>query len=77
MELVAKTIRYYNLQNSVLIGIGEEEVLAFTDERSKELNIDEKEPTQMDVRKEQLKSDSLSSMRDIDQRIRSFFKKGK
>ena len=74
LELVAKTIRYYNRQNSILIGISEEEVVAFTDERSKDLDIDEKEPTQMDVRKEQLNSDSLSSMRDVDQRIRSFFK---
>lgn len=65
LEYVAARIRYLNNINSQLIGIDEKEVMAFTDERSREILTDREEPKQADFRTDTLKPDSLTTLRHV------------
>ena len=65
LEYVAASIRYLNSMNSQLIGIDEKEVMTFTDERSRDIQIDRKEPKQADFRTDTLHRDSLTTLRHV------------
>lgn len=71
LDYLASYIRYLNSKNMVLIGIDEDKVMAFTDERSRDITIDKEEPKQIDFRTDQLKPDSLTTLRPIMQHIDS------
>lgn len=71
LDYLASYIRYLNSKNMVLIGIDEDKVMAFTDERSRDISIDKEEPKQIDFRTDQLKPDSLTTLRPIMQHIDS------
>ena len=74
LEYVAANIRYLNSQNMELIGINREEVMAFTDERSQSIHVNEEEPKQSDFRRNQLHIDSLTTLRPMIQHIDSIMK---
>ena len=65
LEYVAANIRYLNSKNMKLIGIDESEVMAFTDERSRDSNVGVKEPKQIDFRTDTISLDSLTTLRPV------------
>lgn len=65
LEYVAANIRYLNSKNMKLIGIDESEVMAFTDERSRDINVGVKEPKQIDFRTDTISLDSLTTLRPV------------
>ena len=65
LEYVAANIRYMNNINSQLIGIDEKEVMAFTDERSRDILTDREKPKQADFRTDTLRPDSLTTLRHV------------
>lgn len=69
LEYVSAHCRYLNKKNMKLIGINEQEVMAFTDER--ERHEDEQEPSVADYRTEQLKADKLTTLIPMTQHIDS------
>ena len=71
LDYVAASIRYLNIKNMKLIGIDEKEVMAFTDERSRDIQVGKKEPRQIDFRTDTLSPDSLTTLRPIIQHIDS------
>lgn len=71
LDYVAANIQYLNSKNMKLIGIDEDEVMAFTDERSRDIKINKEEPQQIDFRTEPLNKDSLTTLRPIIQHIDS------
>ncbi len=71
LDYLSSYIRYLNSKNMVLIGIDEDKVMAFTDERSRDITIDKEEPKQVDFRTDLLKPDSLTTLRPIMQHIDS------
>lgn len=71
LDYLSSYIRYLNSKNMVLIGIDEDEVMAFTDERSRDIVIDKKEPQQADFRTDLLTPDSLTTLRPLIQHIDS------
>ncbi len=71
LDYVAANIRYLNSKNMKLIGIEESEVMAFTDERSRDIQVPMKEPKQIDFRTDTLNPDSLTTLRPIIQHIDS------
>lgn len=71
LEYVAANIRYLNSMNSQLIGIDEDEVMAFTDERSRDIKVGMKEPKQADFRTDTLTRKKLTTMRPVIQHFDS------
>ena len=71
LDYLASNIRYLNSKNMMLIGIDEDQVMAFTDERSRYIVIDKKEPQQADFRTGLLNPDSLTTLRPVIQHIDS------
>ena len=71
LDYVAAYCRYLNKKNMRLIGISEEEVIAFTDERTRDNDSDGKEPEVSDFRKPQLQPDSLTTLSPLTHRIDS------
>ena len=71
LDYLSSSIRYLNSKNMVLIGIEESEVMAFTDQRSQEVAVNKKSPTQADFRTDLLKPDSLHTLRPFIQHIDS------
>ena len=71
LDYVSAYIRFLNSKNMKLIGIEEDEVIAFTDKRAHENMTDKAEPTQADFRTDTLKPDSLYTLRPIIQHIDS------
>ena len=65
LEYKAADFRYMNAKNMELIGIDKEEVMAFTEKRSREVNTEMSQPTQADFRNPLLKRDSLTTLRPI------------
>ena len=65
LEYIAASIRYLNNKNSQLIGIDEKEVMAFTDERSRDIPTDREKPKQADFRADTLRTDSLTTLRHV------------
>lgn len=62
LEYDAEYFRYLNAKNMELIGISKEKVMAFTNDRDREVNTQIPEPMQSDFRKPQLKRDSLKTL---------------
>ncbi len=75
LDYVAAYCRYLNKKNMRLIGISEKEVMAFTDERTRDDDSDGKEPVVSDFRKPQLQPDSLITLRPLTHRIDSILKR--
>ena len=71
LEYVAANIRYLNSMNSQLIGINEDEVMAFTDERSRDILISKEKPKQADFRTDTISFDSLTTLRPVIQHFDS------
>ncbi len=71
LEYVAASIRYLNRKNMKLIGIREKEVMAFTDERSRDIKVGMKEPKQADFRTDTLTRKKLTTMRPVIQHFDS------
>lgn len=71
LEYVAANIRYLNSMNSQLIGIDEDEVMAFTDERSRDILISKEKPKQADFRTDTISFDSLTTLRPVIQHFDS------
>ena len=71
LDYVAANIRYLNSKNMKLIGITEEEVSAFTDERSRDIEVDMEMPTLADFRTDTLRRKDLTTMRPFIQHIDS------
>ena len=71
MEYLSHYFRYLNRKNMMLIGIKEQDVLAFTDNRDSEIKLQESEPMQADFRREQLNRDSLTTLRPFIEHIDS------
>lgn len=71
LDYVAANIRYYNRKNMALIGISEDEVMAFTDQRTQDINIDGEQPIQSDFRTDTLTLKDLNTLRPIIQHIDS------
>lgn len=71
LEYIAANIRYLNRKNMKLIGINEDEVMAFTDERSRDIQIGMKEPKQADFRTDTISFDSLTTLRPVIQHFDS------
>ncbi len=71
LEYVAANIRYLNSMNSQLIGINEDEVMAFTDERSRDILISKEKPKQADFRSDTISFDSLTTLRPVIQHFDS------
>ena len=71
LEYVAADIRYLNKKNMKLIGINEDEVMAFTDERSRIIPVGMKEPKQIDFRTDTLTRKKLTTMRPVIQHFDS------
>ena len=65
LEYDAEYFRYLNSKNMELIGIDKERVMAFTNDRNREVLVDQPEPQQSDFRKPQLKRDSLNTLSPI------------
>lgn len=59
MNYVAATLRYHNKQNLAAIGIEEKELMAFTDERAKEVQSNETRPDSEDYYLPALNPDSI------------------
>ena len=74
LDYISAYNRYLNKKNSVIIGIKEEDVMAFTDKRTRAINLSEKEPMQSDFRKDPLRRDSLNTLRPLIQHIDSVIK---
>ena len=62
MKYVAATLRYHNRENQRAIGITEEELMAFTDERTKEVENPEPVPDADDYYMPKLSIDSLVTL---------------
>ena len=71
LEYVAANIRYLNSMNSQLIGINEDEVMAFTDERSRDILISKEKPKQADFRTDTISFDSLTTLHPVIQHFDS------
>ncbi len=71
LEYVAANIRYLNTKNMKLIGINEDEVMAFTDERSRDILISKEKPKQADFRTDTISFDSLTTLRPVIQHFDS------
>ncbi|MBQ6166030.1 MAG: hypothetical protein IJK41_01140 [Muribaculaceae bacterium] len=69
LQYVLSYCRFLNKKNMELIGISEEEVMAFTDER--ERHSQDQEPSIADFRTEQLNPDSLTTLRPMIEHIDS------
>ncbi len=74
LDYVAANIRYLNSKNMKLIGISEEEVSAFTDERSRDIEVDQEMPSLADFRTDTLTPGNLTTMRPFIQHIDSLMK---
>lgn len=74
LDYVAANIRYLNSQNMKLIGISEEEVSAFTDERSRDIEVDNEMPSLADFRTDTLTLGDLTTLRPFIQHIDSIMK---
>lgn len=74
LDYVAANIKYLNSKNMKLIGITEDEVMAFTDERSRDIDVGKEMPTLADFRTDTLRRGDLTTMRPLIQRIDSIMK---
>ena len=74
LDYIAAYNRYLNKKNMGIIGIAEDEVMAFTDERARTINMTDKEPQQSDFRTDTLCADSLTTLRPLIQHIDSIMK---
>jgi len=63
LEYISSYCRYLNDKNMALIGIKKDEVMAFTDERTRDIDLGKEEPTVSDFRKPLLSPDSLNTLR--------------
>lgn len=75
LDYISAHIRYYNNRNMIIIGIPEHEVMAFTDERARSVDLMDKEPMQSDFRKDTLCTDSLYTLQPLIQHIDSIMHK--
>ena len=75
LNYIAATMRHYNQMNMKNVGITEEELMEFINDREKEDEIDNPAPSFMDYHLPAIQPDSLFTFRDLDLRIDSL--KGK
>jgi len=71
LDYIAAYNRYLNKKNMIIIGISEDEVMAFTNERNQAIEMEDSEPLQADFRTDTLCRDSLTTLRPIKMRIDS------
>ena len=71
LEYKAARYRFLNQKSAKMMDIDYRKVEAFADERLKEVDINEVEPTQAQFRTQPLKADSLNTLRPIKQHIDS------
>ena len=74
LEYIAAKYRYLNQKSAKMMGIDYEKVEAFADERKKEVDIDDVEPTLANYRTKRLKADSMTTLRPVKLRIDSIIK---
>lgn len=71
LDYVAATMRYHNRHNMEAMGISEEEVMAFTDDREKGAENNQKPPRADEYYTPVISLDSLVTFRELDLRIDS------
>ena len=71
LSYVAATLRYYNQYNMKAIGINEDEVMAFTNDRQKRVEYEEGAPDASDYYVPALSPDRLNTFEELDLRIDS------
>ena len=71
MEYSANLIRYNNQFNMVAIGISEEDIIAFTNERQKVIEFNERRPEPYDYYTPELNPDSLLTFKSLDEYLDS------
>ena len=70
LRYAAATLRFHNLKNMKAIGISEEEVMAYTDEREVDLDDENTPPDSQEFYTDPYTLDSLTSLRHLNDRIK-------
>ncbi len=71
LNYAAASLRYYNKRNMLSIGIGEQEVMAFTDRREVEVELTDEAPDAYDYYTAPIAADSLTSLAHLNARLDS------